>query len=143
MKTLSLSLFILLCAIAALHAYWGLGGLWPGSTEQELIDTVVGVPGMTEMFSGPVTFAVAGLIFAAGLVALSARAMPFGPAWFARLGTAVLTVIFLGRGIMGYVTPRLGIEQSEPFQTLDLWLYSPLCLAIGLGFALLAVRGRG
>ena len=143
MKTLSVIIFLILTAIAAVHVYWGFGGLWPGKNVDELIRTVVGVPGMTQMFSPGLTLAVAGLIFAAGLVALLASGViAIGPRWFARLGAGVLTLIFLGRGIMGFLMTPLNIEQTEPFATYDLWLYSPLCLVIGGAFAVLTLKTR-
>ncbi len=143
MKTLSKLVFVILTAIAAVHVYWGFGGLWPSKTVDELIRTVVGVPGMTEMFGKGMTLIVAGLIFAAGLVALLASGViAIGPRWFARLGAGVLTIIFLGRGVMGFLMTPLNIEQTEPFATYDLWLYSPLCLVIGGAFVVLTLKTR-
>ncbi len=144
MRALSLLIFIVLTVIALVHVYWGFGGLWPGTTEQELIDTVIGAPGMTRMPPAWMTFTVAGLIFTAGVIALSAGgAVRLGPAWFARLGTGVLALIFIGRGVSGHWLPTTGIEQSEPFATLDVTFYAPLCLALGAGFAELTIAGRG
>lgn len=143
MKILSLIIFVTLSAIALLHVYWGLGGLWPAKTAENLIKTVVGAPGMTQMFGVGITLTVASLIFAAGLVALLASGLiSLGPNWFARLGAGVLTFIFIGRGVAGYYAAWRGMEQTQPFASYDLWLYSPLCLGIGFSFALLTLNTR-
>ncbi len=142
-KPLSVLIFITLAAIAALHAYWGFGGVWPAATELDLINTVVGMPGMTEMFGIGLTLIVAGLIFAGGVVALLASGViNIGPTWFARLGAGVLTFVFLARGAMGYITPLLGVESTQPFASYDLLYYSPLCLILGVAFAYLTVKTR-
>jgi len=143
MKLLSIIVFLILSAIALLHAYWALGGLWPAATEQALIKTVVGAPGMTRMFSTETTFLVAGLIGAAGIVALfTGGVLSFAPNWFARLGAGVLAFVFIARGIAGYAVKAMGVEQTEPFATLDLWLYSPLCLIIGAAFIILLLNAH-
>ena len=36
------ALCLVLAGIAALHAYWGLGGRWPGHDEAGLADRVIG-----------------------------------------------------------------------------------------------------
>lgn len=139
MKLLSICLFLLLSAIAALHAYWGLGGLWPGTTVQELIDTVVGDPRLSVMPPPLMTLIVAGLIFCAGCIALAmTRLLAIGPVWLARIGVIVLAAIFILRGLLGFFLNWRGIEQTEPFATYDYLYYSPLCILIGAGFLILA-----
>ncbi|MGF1455892.1 MAG: DUF3995 domain-containing protein [Alphaproteobacteria bacterium] len=142
-RRVAVGLFVALTALAALHVYWGLGGLWPGKTEAELINTVVGAPDFVRMPPAWMAHSVGGLLVLAGLFGLSASgAVPLGWAWFSRLATGVIALVFVGRGMSGYVVPRIGIEQTEPFATLDQLLYSPLCLVLGLGFVFLTWRGR-
>ncbi len=141
---IAIGLFIILTAIAALHVYWGFGGLWPGQTEAELIKTVVGAPNYVRMPPAWMAHSVGGLLVVSGLLGLSASGvLPIGWEWFARLGTGVVAFVFLARAVSGYVVPQVGIEQTEPFASLDLWLYSPLCLVLGLGFVYLTWQGRG
>jgi hypothetical protein len=144
MKFISTILFVVLMVIAALHAYWGVGGLWPAASERELIDTVIGSPGFVRMPPAWMTFIVVALLLIAGALALSASGvLPLGWEWLARIGAGGVALVFLARGVSGYWLPmRPGIELTEPFATLDVTLYSPLCLALGLGFAVIAAAGR-
>jgi Protein of unknown function (DUF3995) len=137
-RILSIVIFILLTVIAALHAYWAFGGLWPAATEQSLVATVIGAPEWSRMPSMPLTMMVAGLIFAAGIIALSAGGVfSLAPKWLARIGAGVLALIFIGRGLAGYSAAFASPEKIEPFATLNFWYYSPLCLAIGGAFLML------
>ncbi len=138
------ALFVILSLIAAVHVYWAFGGVWPAKTEQDLINTVLGNPKAQAMPSLAVTMVVAGLIFVAGVIALLAGGLVSGPALaLVRLAAGGLAVIFIGRGLVGWALDcgLLRVSVTEPFRTLDLWLYSPLCLLLGLGFAILAATG--
>ena len=35
-------LIVILVALAALHAWWGVGGRWPGHDERSLVELVIG-----------------------------------------------------------------------------------------------------
>ena len=142
-KALSLIVFSILTIIALLHAYWAFGGLWPATTEKDLIDIVVGVPEMTQMFGKGPTLIVAGWIFTAGLIALRAGGViSIGPRWAISFSAAILTLIFTARGLMGYVASWTSVHSAEPFATYDPLFYSPLCLALGFGFFLLSINTR-
>ena len=143
MRQVATVLFLTLSAIAAVHVYWAFGGLWPGATPRELIDTVIGVPEMQAMPSKSVTLAVAGMIFLGGVIALFAGGLlPFRPRWMVQAATGVLTLVFLGRAVAGFWIAYHGSKASEPFATYDLFLYSPLCLVIGGAFAVLLLSSR-
>ena len=47
---LALVLWIVLAAIAVLHAAWGLGSHWPCESEAVLVRTAGGTPGATKMY---------------------------------------------------------------------------------------------
>ncbi len=143
-KSIALFLFALLIGIAALHAYWALGGLWPALTEADLIKTVIGAPDFERMPPSWMTFTVAALLVVAGLIALSASGVvSLGWAWLARLSAGVIALIFIARGIAGYwIGFATQMERTQPFATYDLLFYSPLCLVIGAGFMLIAIAGR-
>ena len=50
-----------------------------------------------------------------------------------------VAVLFLVRGALGYTARWRAMFTEEPFATLDRKNYSPLCLAIGIGFVILVV----
>ena len=134
----------MLAAIALLHLYWALGGVWPGHDEQSLAQAVVGTAGIRRMPPVWMTLAVVLALFAAALWPLMwAAIVPYMlPQTLVVLGIWVLAGIFLARGIAAY-TPVFGPERvQEPFLSLNRRLYAPLCLLIGAGFVLLIVLAR-
>ena len=132
-------MFVLLTSIAAVHAYWAFGGLWPAQSEQELVDTVVGAPDLKQMPSTFSTLLVAVLIFMSGIMARAVNYVRLGMLRSVlRIGVGVLAIIFLARGAAGYALPLIyDLAVSEPFATLNAVFYSPLILLIGCGFAFL------
>ena len=76
----------------------------------------------------------ASLGLAAGLVAAAARP---GAGRVARAGTWVVAGVLLLRGGAGPITDLAG-GLDDRYERLDLLLYSPLCLALGAGAALVA-----
>ncbi|MEL6366315.1 MAG: DUF3995 domain-containing protein [Pseudomonadota bacterium] len=143
MRALSLLLFFVLTAIAGLHAYWAIGGLWPGATEEELIRTVIGDPGFKRMPPAWMTFTVSGLLITAAFIGLSASGVaPIGWGWLARIGATGVALVFLARGAATYRLPGVAAGLTEPFATYNIWLYSPLCIALGAGFVMVAAVGR-
>ena len=126
--------FIPLLAIFFAHIIWAFGGTYPASSHELLAKTVIGMPGRTRvprLASGAIALA----ILAAGLIALSlADPDPGLPALL--LGGA-LALVFLGRGAIGYTQFWRERTPVEPFRTMDRKFYSPLCLALGLGFLFL------
>lgn len=131
--------FIVLTIVAALHLYWGFGGLWPARDPLSLARTVVGSKGISAMPSRGVTVVVAALIFTAGALALMHMSIipALLPAWLLRLGILALTLIFLARGSLSFTAFFRDRQTEEPFLTLDRRYYGPLCLAIGAAFSVL------
>lgn len=137
---LAVSIFVTLTIVALLHAYWAIGGRWPGHDELSLARTVVGSKGITTMPARGPTLAVAVVILLAGVAALArVDLVPVPlPPMLRSVAVTALAVVFFGRGISSF-TPWFRASQSEePFATLDRRLYGPLCLALGTGFAVLA-----
>lgn len=131
----------ILLLLAALHAYWGVGGFWPGTDAISCARTVGGFSGARAMPGVAACFGVAGALGAAALVALAASgALPIAPmlSGIAALGAAL---VFLGRGIAGFTPAWRKLTPEQPFARLDIRYYSPLCLAIGAGFVILAFNG--
>ncbi|WP_292293695.1 DUF3995 domain-containing protein, partial [Mesorhizobium sp.] len=59
MIVLAFALSLVLLLITALHVYWGIGGIWPGTDTQSCARAVVGFRGVDEMPSPGASFAVA------------------------------------------------------------------------------------
>src|SRR5262245_33672930 len=123
MIVLAALLSIALLAIAALHAYWGLGGLWPRTSAADLARAVVG-DGRTRMPAPWSCFAVAVLLAVMAIWPWLLLRHPVGQPVLA--AAIVITAIFLLRGLAGY-SPRWRKRFSaEPFATLDMRFYSPV-----------------
>jgi len=138
---LPLALIAVLAAIALLHAYWGVGGLWPGRDEASLAQTVIGrIPG-GKMPPPAACMAVAAAIAAGvALVALvSFTALPEPQRGLARIAYGVFASVFLLRGLAGYVPPIWKPSAGTPFVRLNIRYYSPLCLIIGAGLTINAL----
>jgi hypothetical protein len=131
-------IFIVLTAIAATHAAWGAGMRWPGRTEAELVTTVIGH--RRDTMPSPSQCNLAALaIFIPGAVALMLAGLvqtPLPP-WLVLLAGAAAALVFAGRGIAGYVPAWRARHPREPFASLDRHYYSPLCLMLAAGLALL------
>lgn len=137
---LAYTLSALLLALAALHLYWGLGGLWPGRDEADLVSRVVGsrsahMPSL--LMSAQVAIALAA---AAWIVAAHAGAPRFhipGILW--TVGFWSVFAVFLLRGAATY-TPIFDYAIGAPFYELNRLYYGPLCLAIAAAMAVLKLR---
>ena len=97
---------------------------------------------MTSMPSAASTLVVAALISVAALNALAlAGVIRIGPLWLNRLFAAGVGFVFVARGVAGYFFEAVAWAPVEPFATLNVWLYSPLCLVLGASFFLLLLMG--
>jgi len=125
-------------AIAALHVYWGLGGIWPARNAAQLARTVIG-DGRTRMPSPWACFGVAILLL---IVAAWPWAMLADPHSQPVLVVGIVAAaIFFVRGSAGY-SPRWRARFSaQPFATLDVQLYSPLCMILSTGMMALLAKG--
>ena len=130
-------LSLALLVISALHAYWGLGGLWPEKSAAGLARMVVG-DGRTRMPTPWSCFAVAALLLVVAVWPWLLLRHPVGQPVLA--AGIVITAVFLLRGLAGY-SPRWRQRfAAEPFATLDMRLYSPLCVVLATGFIVLLSR---
>jgi hypothetical protein len=136
MILLALLLSLALLAIAALHAWWGLGGVWPEESEADLARAVVG-DGRSRMPPPWQCHAVAATLV---VVAAWPWVILVWPASdFVLVVGVVVAAIFFLRGLAGY-SPRWRAHfPVQPFATRDARLYSPACMVLATGFmALLA-----
>ena len=141
MTLLAAVLTLVLSAIALLHAYWGVGGVWPGADAASCARTVGGFPGVNNMPGPGPCFAVAAALAVAALLAAAEGGLLPRPSALLDIATLGAAFVFLGRGIAGFTPGWRRLTPEQPFATLDVRYYSPLCLAIGTGLAMLAIRG--
>ncbi len=123
--------FIPLLAIALVHFIWALGFNYPVKDEKTLAQTVAGFKDIEKMPPRIMSALVGAGILGAGIWVL-AMADPMQSLTLT-LGGAILALVFLGRGIFGYTKKWAELTPEQPFRTLDKKLYSPLCIAIGVG----------
>jgi len=134
MIALAIILTVVLAAIAALHAYWGFGGVWPGSDAADCARRTGGFRGARSMPGPAACFAVAAALAIAALIPIFLTRQLGMLALLAGVGVAL---VFLGRGVAGFTPAWRRLTPEQPFATLDVRYYSPVCLAIGAGFVAL------
>lgn len=130
-----------LAGTGALHAVWAVTP-WPLKSPEEFADTVVGTGEGVPPTAA--CLAVAGLLgSAAYLVGAQAGVLPSaGPARLRRAATRTVAGVLLARGAGGLALFGSGlVERTERFARLDRRYYSPLCLALGAGAAVVAAAG--
>jgi hypothetical protein len=127
-----------LLAMAIAHLMWSVGIMWPIRDPALLARTVTGRPGPPRMPGKPLSFGVFVLTLAACVVGF-AVADPTSGGLGLTLLAGVAAIGFLGRGIIGYTAWWQARTPEHPFRAIDRKTYSPLCLAIGLGFLLLVI----
>ena len=112
--------------------------------EQALVNAVIGQSSFISMPPPFMTYSVAGALAVAGVLVLRvANIIHLGPKWFSLLGALVVSAVFLVRGGLGgkAVFGSNATELTEPFATLDKWIYSPLCLILGISILILIYAG--
>ncbi|WP_084587890.1 DUF3995 domain-containing protein [Devosia riboflavina] len=131
-------MFIALFAVSLAHFLWSLGRTWPIRNEKLLAQTVVGFKDIERMPPRLASLAVSIATIAAGIYALALADHDSGGTLL-DLGGIALAAVFLARGIAGYTTWWKGLTPEPNFRLNDIRVYSPLCLALGLGFLALVV----
>lgn len=126
--------FVPLLAVTMVHFLWAFGSTFPAQSKTALAETVFGRQKMPPRW---VSFLVALAVFAAGIWALALS--DSSTDIILRGGGALLALIFLGRGIIGFTPTWRRTLSAEPFATMNRKFYSPLCLGLGAGFIYLTV----
>jgi hypothetical protein len=130
-----------LLVVGGLHVYWAAGGAWSASAA---VPEREGQPLFRPTRAATVLVA---LLLFLGAAILSGRLGVFGPpetGWFFRGGAWTLAGVFFARAIgdfrwIGFFKRHTGTR----FAALDSALYSPLCLGIAAGCAVVALAGGG
>jgi Protein of unknown function (DUF3995) len=129
-----------LTAISLLHLAWAFGSAFPCQDRETLVRTVVGRSGGgSSMPPGFSSALVAAATFLAALWPLIMQGwiVKSVPIPLQGLGTIVLILVFLGRGVIGLTPWFRRLLPEEPFVTLNRKYYSPLCIALGLCYLIL------
>jgi len=134
---LPLSLTIILALLAAAHGWWALGKIWPAASEQDLAHAVIG-DGRVRM--PPPWQCTIVAVALAGVAAWPWAIMTWPGSSLVLIGSIVIGAIFFIRGSAGYSPRWRGKFTAEPFRTRDFYIYSPLCLALGVAFIKLLTR---
>ncbi len=135
--TLPIVLSLVAVLIAVAHAWWALGRIWPAVSEAALARAVIG-DGRVRM---PAPWQCAAVAVALVVVAAWPWVIVAWPqSRLVLIGSVVIGAVFFIRGSAGY-SPRWRAHfTAEPFRTRDFYLYSPLCVALGVGFIALLTR---
>ena len=126
-----------LLAVAIAHFLWSLGRSWPIRDPELLPKVVMGMPGVTRVPRLP-SFGVAVAITIVCVLTLALADRTGGGPLLTVIGV-LLALVFLVRGVLGYTSQWAARTPVEPFRTLDRKTYSPLCLALGVGFLVLVI----
>jgi hypothetical protein len=135
--TLPIALSLVLAMLAAAHAWWATGRIWPSASEFALAHAVIG-DGRVRM-PPPWQCAVVAVLLAA-VAAWPWVVLRWPDSELVLIGSIVIGAIFFLRGTAGYSPRWRGRFKAQPFRTLDFYIYSPLCLALGVGFIALLTR---
>ena len=135
--TLPVALSLVLALLAVAHGWWAVGGIWPSASEPELARAVIG-DGRTRM-PPPWQCAAVALALTVG-AAWPWVVMSWPDSRIVLIGSIVFGAVFFLRGAAGYGPRWRARFKAEPFRTRDFYLYSPLCLALGVAFIALLTR---
>lgn len=135
--TLALVLSLVLAVLVAAHAWWAMGRVWPSASESDLARAVIGT-GSIRM-PPPWQCAAVALALAAG-AAWPWVVMRWPDSRIVLIGSIVIGAVFFLRGAAGYGPRWRARFTAQPFRTRDFYIYSPLCLALGVGFIALLTR---
>ena len=137
MTGLALVLSLVALFLAAAHAWWAIGGVWPSPSASALARGVIG-DGRTRMPPPWQCAVVAAALAAVGIWPV--LMISFRDNQLVFIGALVIGAIFFIRGSAGYSPRWRGKFSAQPFRTLDHYVYSPLCMALGVGFIALLTR---
>ncbi|MGW7437410.1 DUF3995 domain-containing protein [Streptomyces sp. NPDC054849] len=126
----------LLAADGLLHLYWATGATWPAADERALSLAVLGL----DTSFGPAAVLPLAAVLLTGAIAVLAHARGRG-GWATRAVTGAVAAGLTVRGFagLGWAAGLLDSPPDSPFHTLNLALYTPLCLTAGWAAARLAV----
>lgn len=131
---LSVLVSAILVVIAVFHLLWGLRIWVPVKGEAQLAKTVAGFEDIENMPKSRACFVVTLYLCFAALLTLISGGIVSSPDIgqpLIQLGTIVVALVFLMRGLFAYTQKWASMTPEQPFRKLDKLYYSPLCLFIG------------
>lgn len=136
MDAMSLGLIVVWRRLHCFTPTGGFSGHWPGHDKTSMVEHVIGRSRDMRAPSLPAAlFVAAGLLTAALLVNLYERDRLSGmSALLVRTGFWSAALVFMTRGLAGYVPLFFRYAEGTPFHHLELIVYSSLCLLIFAGF---------
>lgn len=138
LRPVAIGASVTLFAVAALHVAWGAGSTWPYPDSPTLARNVLGLADSPGAPPPAATFAVSGALAAAASAALARTSTHPRIRAAARLLTVPAAAVLALRGVGGFAQSLLTPEAAtEEFTRNDLRIYSPLCLALAAGLAVL------
>jgi len=139
MELISYTIFTVLSVVFVVHIGWAFGMAWPAKSRADLPAIVAGVPKGSPMPPAVLTLVVAVGIFGLGIAALWGAGVFSLGALNSYRGWVLLAIaaIFVLRGVATYL-PFGPLQASvQPFRTLDLRYFAPLCLLLASGYLLI------
>jgi hypothetical protein len=134
MILLAIFLTLIVGSIATLHAYWGLGGLWPAGDEKTLALSVIG-DGRTRMPPPWQCFAVA--LVLAVVAAWPWVVMGNRHSKLVLTGLMLIVAVFFIRALAAYSPRWRSHFPAQPFATYDRRFYGILCFTLSAGYAVM------
>ena len=124
--------------LAALHVLWATGSTFPVRDADEFAETFLGVDGVGSPGPGACLAVAGALGAAAGAVLVRGASTPsHAPSTTTSLASLAVrgaSAVLGARGLAGLLVSGTGLRRtSERFRSLDLSVYSPLCLALAGG----------
>lgn len=136
------SLAAALSAAALLYLLWAAGLTFPFANEQTLARSIIGRRGITRVPSRRAFLYMSTLLLAAAFAAFLmggfSEQVPRAKPFLAPVGL-LLTLVFLGRGIVGVLPAFERAAPEQPYLSLNRRIYSPLCALVGAGFLFLTL----
>ncbi len=139
MTILAVLLFLAVFAVAGAHALWATGSAFPAKNRKQLSKAVVGFRGPDRMPQAWLIVVVAFALLFSAFWALVLGGLISMPAWLAVSVGVLVALVYLARGIAGYMRFWQMMTPKKPFRRLDRIYYSPFSLLAGLAFVILII----
>jgi len=136
MVLISWIIFLILSVVSGVHIGWAFGMAWPAHSRAKLGSVVAGVAEGKPMPPAWLTFIVALAIFGLGAAALWGAGVISVSTLGAYKGWVLIsiTIVFFARGVLTYLPFGPLQAAVQPFRTLDLRYFAPLCLLLAAGY---------
>ncbi|WP_394749990.1 DUF3995 domain-containing protein [Spongiimicrobium salis] len=139
-QRVALFLSLVFLVLAVIHFYWALGGEW--GLSHALPTNEKGAQTLSPTLWDSLIIGMGLFLFSLFYVQRSGYVKWQWPKWLLRFGQWLIPSIFMLRAIGDFhFFGFFKVLKSTQFAVMDTWLYSPLCLWIGvMGFGLIFWR---